>query len=130
MPKRPQSMDELIYYTSRTIDDGEITVWVFKQLCPKCGKGFMGKPIDEKGKVKVRAKEYVCPECGYNVEKKEYEESLMAGVDYTCPECKHKAETQILFKRKLIDRVQTLRVKCEKCNANIDVTKKMKKPKR
>lgn len=129
MLKRPESMDELVYYTSRTIDDGEVTVWVFKQPCPKCKKGMMGKPT-EKGKVKMRAKDYVCPECGNAVEKKEYEESLMASVDYTCHECKHKAETQIPFKRKSIAGVQTLRIECENCKANIDVTKKMKEPKR
>ena len=123
-------MEELVYYTSRTLGNGEVTVWVFKQLCPKCGKGMMGKPRGEKGKVKVRAKEYVCPDCGNTVEKKKYEESLMASIDYTCPECKHKAETQVPFKRKLIKGVQTLRVSCESCGANIDVTKKMKEPKK
>ena len=91
MLKRPQSMEELVYYTSRTIGDGEVTVWVLKQLCPKCGKSLMGKPKGEKGKVKVRAKECVCPDCGYAVEKKEYEEGLMACVDYICPECKKRS---------------------------------------
>ena len=80
--------------------------------------------------MKIRAKEYVCYECGYTVNKEEYEETLMACVDYTCPECKHKADTQILFKRKSISGVKTIRIKCEKCNANIDVTKKMKVPKK
>ncbi len=129
MLKRPESMDELVYYTSRTIGNGEVTLWVFRQICPKCKKGVMGKPT-EKGKVKMRAKEYVCPECGNAVEKDEYEESLTANVDYTCPECKHKAEVQIPFKRKSIDGVQTIRIKCDKCGTNIDVTKKMKNPKK
>ena len=62
--KRPESMDELVYFTRRDIGEGEATVWVFRGLCPKCGKGVMGKPVGPKGKIKVRAKEYVCPECG------------------------------------------------------------------
>ena len=61
--KRPESMDECVYYTLRDIGEGEATVWVFKQSCPKCGKGIMGKPKGKEGKVKIRAKEYVCPEC-------------------------------------------------------------------
>ena len=130
MLRRPESMEELVYFTRRDVGEGEATVWVFRGECPKCGKGLMGKPRGDGGKVKVRAKEYVCPECGYTVEKREYEESLMANVDYTCPECKHQAETQVPFKRKSVQGVQTLRIRCEKCGANIDVTKKMKEPKR
>lgn len=129
MLKRPESMEEVVYFTRRDIGEGEATVWVFRGQCPKCGKGLMGKPRD-KGKVKMRAKEYVCPECGHTVEKQEYEESLMANLDYTCPECKHKGETQVQFKRKSVKGVKTLRAVCEKCNASIDVTKKMKEPKK
>ena len=130
MIELPESMDECVYYTLRDVGEGEVTVWVFKEMCPECGKGLMGKPKKDGGGVKIRAKEYVCPECGHSVEKSEYEETLIANFDYTCPECKHKGETQIPFKRKSIKGVKTLRIKCEKCDANIDVTKKMKVPKK
>lgn len=127
--KKPESMDEVIYYTSRDIGEGEATVWVSKQPCPKCGKALMGKPRGDKGKVKIRAKEYVCSTCGHTVEKKEYEETLTACAEYTCPECKHKGEGEVPYKRKSVKGVKTLRFTCGKCNAYIDVTKKMKKPK-
>lgn len=127
--KRPESMDECVYYSLRDIGEGEATIWVFKQLCTECGKGIMGKPKGKEGRVKIRAKEYVCPECGHTVEKTEYEETLMACIDYTCPECKHQAEVEVPFKMKSIKGVKTIRVNCEKCGANIDITKKMKIPK-
>ena len=128
--KMPDSMDECVYFTRRAIGDGKVVAWVYKQKCEKCGKALMGKPVDKDGKVKIRAKEYVCPACKHTVEKKEYEESLTAQVVYTCPECKNEGEIEIPFKRKNVNGVQTLRAKCEKCNANIDITKKMKDPKK
>ncbi len=125
--KKAESMEECIYFTRRSIDDGEATAWVLKQACPKCNKSLMGKPKDEKtGKVKIRAKEYVCPECGYTVEKKAYEESLTVSIEYMCPHCKFKGEIQIPFKRKRIKGADTLRFQCQKCGKNIDITKKMK----
>ena len=48
---------------------------------------------------------------------------------YKCPACGNAGEKQIQFKRKNIDGVQTLRFQCDKCKANIDVTKKMKERK-
>jgi len=131
MLKKPESMEELVYMTNRDIgDDGSARCWVFKEQCDKCGKGPMGKPVDPKTKkVKVRAKEYVCPDCGNTVEKTEYEDTLTANVDYTCPECKHEGEIQVPFIRKKIKGVVTLRVNCEECKADIDITKKMKEKK-
>ena len=126
MLKKPESMEECIYFTRRSIDNGEVTAWVFRKLCPKCGKGLMGKPRDKEGNVKIRAKEYVCPKCGYTVKKKEYEESLTANIEYTCPHCGHKGEIQVPFKRKKMAGVDTLRFQCQKCGKNIDITKKMK----
>lgn len=126
--KQPESMDELVYFTKRQIGDGRAKAWVFRELCDKCGKAMMGKPVDAKtGKVKVRAKEYVCPECGNTVEKKEYEESLTANIEYKCPECGFEGETQIPFKRKKVKGTDALVFNCEKCKAKIAITKKMKK---
>jgi len=124
--KKPESMDELVYYTRRDIGKGEATAWVYREKCPKCGKGVVGKPKSEKGKIMIRAKKYVCPECSFEKEKKEYEEMLTASIEYTCPECTHKGEAQIPFKRKKIEGTETLRFQCRKCGINIDITKKMK----
>ena len=121
----PESMDEVVYFTQRSIGKGEATVWVYKGKCPKCG-AIMGKPKDRKGKVLIRAKQYVCPKCGFSAEKVVYEESLTANCLYTCPACGAKGETTAQFKRKKIDGIDTLRFKCLKCSASIDVTKKMK----
>lgn len=125
--KEPESMDDLIYFTKRSIGNGSAKAWVYKQPCPKCGKAQMGKPRDEKtGDVKIRAKEYVCPACKYTVEKKEYEESLNAEIKYVCPKCKFSGEIEIQFKRKKVEGVDALVFKCQKCNERILVTKKLK----
>ncbi len=129
--KQPESMDECVYFTNRSLENGKgsVKVWVFKQTCPKCRKAIMGKPRDSKGKVRTRADEYVCSSCGYSVEKKAYEESLTANAEYTCQACGSSGEAQIQFKRKNIEGIPTLRFQCVKCKANIDVTKKMKEKK-
>lgn len=129
--KQPESMDECVYFTQRSLEGGKgsVKVWAFKQTCPKCKKAIMGKPRDSKGKVKTRANEYVCPGCGYSVEKKAYEESLTANAEYTCPSCGSSGEAQIQYKRKNIEGIPTLRFQCIKCKASIDVTKKMKERK-
>ncbi|MBW2969756.1 hypothetical protein KY309_03785 [Candidatus Woesearchaeota archaeon] len=124
--KLPESMDECVYFTQRTIDKGHVKCWVFRENCPKCGKALMGKPRDKDGAVKIRAKEYVCPECGHTVEKKEYEETLTANVIYTCPYCGYKGEIQIPFKRRKYQGADALVFQCEKCKAKIAITKKMK----
>ena len=126
--KKPESdadIERVIYYTQRRIGSGYASAWVYRQKCPKCNKGLMGKPRD-KGKVKIRAKEYVCPDCGNSVEKKEYEESLMANIEYVCPKCKYKGEIQIPFKRKKVQGMDALKFSCEKCGEVILITKKMK----
>lgn len=126
MLKKPEGMDECIYFTQRDVGKGEATVWVLRQLCPKCKKALMSKPRDSKGKVKTRANEYVCPKCSYKVEKQAYEDSLMASAEYKCPSCGSEGETQTPYKRKNIDGIPTLRFQCAQCKANIDITKKMK----
>ena len=136
---RPNSMEELIYFTQRALipdGKGDATVWVFKQLCPKCKKEKLGKPKDSSGKVKMRAKEYLCSSCGYRVEKEEYEESLLASIAYVCPKCSNAGELQAPFIRKKVARideesgkkqmVDALRFQCQKCAAKLDITRKMK----
>ena len=132
----PESANECVYLTRRTIKDGKVFAWVFKENCSKCGKAKMGKPKDKKtGKVKIRAKEYVCPECGYTVEKKEYEDTLTINIEYTCPHCANKGELQLPFKWKKAQvfneegkkkSIDAIKFQCEKCGKDILLTKKMK----
>ncbi len=130
--RKPESMDECVYFTQRSLDNGkgEIMAWVFREDCPKCGKAKMGKPRDSRGKVKMRAKEYACPACSHAVEKQAYEDSLVAFAEYKCPSCGSSGEAKTLFKRRNIGGVQTLRFACGKCSGNLDVTKKMKEKKK
>ncbi|MBW2992872.1 hypothetical protein KY345_06675 [Candidatus Woesearchaeota archaeon] len=127
MVTEPESMDELVYYTFRDLEGGgEVLCWVRRGICPKCRKGLMGKPIDKKtGKPKRKAKEYVCPECGHTIEKTEYEETLVAEAKYTCPNCKKQGESTAPFKRKKVKGLETLRLQCQHCGGNIDITQKM-----
>ena len=133
--KEPISMEECIYFTNRNINSGKVKAWVFKEKCPKCGLGLMGKPV-EKGKVKIRAKEYICPECKYKIDKDEYEPTLLVNIKYTCPHCSNSSELSIPFVRKKVSfinettgkkqLVESIRFQCQKCSKNIDITKKMK----
>ncbi|MGD2249882.1 MAG: hypothetical protein PVF58_15855 [Candidatus Methanofastidiosia archaeon] len=126
----PTSMDELLYFTNRDLDEGgHVICWVKKRECPECGEGLMGKPRKKTGGVKVRARKYECPECGFEMPKKEYEETLTAEAKYTCPHCGKEGEATVPFKRRKIKGVKTLRLQCEHCDGNIDVTKKMKSKK-
>lgn len=118
-------MNECVYFTRRAIGYGKATAWVFKEKCQKCKSALMGKPV-EKGKIKIRAKEYVCPKCSYTVEKQAYEESLTCNVAYVCPACSYSGEAQVPYKRKKVDGIPTIQTECEKCKAKINITKKMK----
>ena len=124
----PLSMNECIYFTNRSIDNGEVMAWVYRKDCPKCKKVKMGKPI-VKGKVKTRAEEYECPACGYREEKKEHEESLQLEAKYTCPYCGKKGESVGQYKRKSYQGVQSFVVACQHCQKIIPLTKKLKAPK-
>ncbi len=126
-PTSEEDIDKLVYYTRRTLGTkGKAVVWIYRQQCTKCNKSLMGKPRGKNGKVKTRSPEYVCPSCANSIEKKTYEESLTANIKYTCPSCKNEGFLEIPYKRKKIEGIDTLRGKCEKCSANIDITKKMK----
>lgn len=133
---QPTSLGECVYFTNRTMGTGSVRAWVLREKCPKCHEGLMGKPRDEKGKVKIRAKEYVCPKCNHVIPEDEYEKTLTANIKYKCPHCSHDDEIQIPFIRKKIKTLDeeemkektadALRFQCSKCGKNIDVTKKMK----
>ena len=133
----PKSMDECVYFTNRVLNKGKIRCWVFREKCPKCNKGLMSKPRDSKtGRIQIRAKEFKCPECNYTLPEQEYEDTLTASIQYTCPYCSNNGEMQVPFKRRKVQiineetltkkSIESLRFQCQKCNKNIDITKKMK----
>lgn len=133
----PNSIDECIYFSRRTLGEkGQAVAWVFREKCPKCKKGTMGKPRDAKGKVKIRATEYECPECRFSMKKEEYEDTLTANIQYTCQYCGHSGEHQMSFRRKKIKifdeeehkkkSADALKFQCAKCGKDILITKKMK----
>jgi ssDNA-binding Zn-finger/Zn-ribbon topoisomerase 1 len=124
--KIPDSMEELVYWTSRNIGKGNAKAWVEREECPECHKALMGKPRGKDGKVKIRATNYECPECGHSVEKKAYEDTLTASIIYTCPKCLSKGDIQIPYKRKKVQGVDALVFNCKGCSEKILVTKKMK----
>ncbi|MCF7901238.1 hypothetical protein K9L67_03350, partial [Candidatus Woesearchaeota archaeon] len=126
--KQPESMEEVIYFTRRTLEPkGRVVAWTFKQECSKCKKALMGKPVD-KGKVKIRATEYVCPECGYSEDKKEHEDKAEVFVEYTCPFCEHSGETTTPFKRKTWQGRPAYVFICDSCKEKIGITKRMAAP--
>lgn len=127
--KEPESMEELVYFTNRIIDNGKIRAWVFRMECPKCKKGIMGKPV-EKGKVKTRAKEYVCPECGFTEDKLTHESKLTLNIDYVCPSCGKEGQATTEYKRKTFEGVQAYVFECKNCKKKIGITKKMKATKK
>jgi len=128
--KEPESLDSCVYFTRRSLEnDGKIMAWVYKTDCPKCGKAKMGKPVD-KGKVKIRAKEYVCPECGNTEPKEEHEPKLTVEIKYTCPSCGDVGEATTYYKRKTFEGVPSYVFVCNNCGKKIGITKKMKKSKK
>ena len=129
--KEPESMDECFYFTRRDIDSGNVAAWVFKPMCPKCGKAKLGKPINPKtGKAMIRAKEYTCPECGYTIAKEELEPTLPLNIKYTCPYCGKSGETTTEYRMKKFKGVDACVFECEFCGEKIAITKKMKKLKK
>ena len=128
--KRPESMEELVYFTDRDCEGedgpvGSAVVWVYRKDCPKCGKAKMSKPANATGGVKIRSKVYTCSACDHEVEKKEYEDELIAQGEYKCNKCNAEKDFELPFKRKTIAGVLTFRIVCD-CGNNLDVTKKMK----
>jgi transcription elongation factor Elf1 len=127
----PENMESLIYFSRRRINDRLVICWVDKEICSECNKGLMEKPRDPKtGKPKIRAQEYMCNNCGHSEEKKTHETKLVAHAKYTCPHCDKEGDASAPYKRKTIQGVSTLRLQCEHCGGNIDITKKMKEPKK
>ena len=127
--KKPESMDECIYFTNRTFDSGRAMAWVFRKECPKC-KGVMGKPQKKGGKIDKKADHYVCYSCGYTESNEQVENSLVINVEYKCPHCGNEGETTTEYRRKSFEGVPSYVFECQKCHKKIGLTKKLKEPKK
>ena len=127
--KRPSSVEECVYFTNRVFDSGRAIAWVFRKQCPKCKKGFMGKPQKKMG-IDKKADHYVCYSCGYEESNEQVENSLMLNVEYTCPHCGHEGETTTEYKRKTFEGVPSYVFECQKCHKKIGLTKKLKEGKK
>ena len=128
--KKPNSMEECIYFTNRTIGSGRATAWVFRKGCPKCGKGIMGKPVKKGGRIDKKASYYVCSSCGYQESSEQMENSLLINIDYKCPQCGDEGETATEYKRKSFEGVPSYVFECQKCHKKIGITKKLKEGKK
>jgi predicted nucleic acid-binding Zn ribbon protein len=127
--KRPESMEECVYFTNRVIGDGRAMAWVFRKECPKC-RGVMGKPQKKNGKIEKKAGHYVCYSCGYTESNEQVESSLLINIDYKCPHCGSEDETTAEYKRKSFEGVPSYVFECRKCHKKIGLTKKLKESKK
>ena len=127
--KKPNSMDECIYFTNRIVGNGRATAWVFRKECPKC-KGIMGKPIKKNGKIDKKADNYVCYQCNYLESNEDVEKNLTVNVDYKCPHCGNEGEATTEYQRKSFEGVQAYVFLCGKCGKKIGITKKLKEGKK
>lgn len=127
--KKPDSMEECIYFTNRTLDSGRAVAWVFRKECPKCKKGVMGKPLKKGNKVDKKADHYVCYSCGYSESDGVMEKSLVLNVEYKCPHCGHDGEATTEYQRKSFYGVKAYVFSCQKCGQKIGITQKLKEPK-
>ena len=128
--KKPDSVEECVYFTNRAIGSGRAMAWVFRKECPKCKKGIMGKPQKKNGKFDKKADHYVCYACGYSEKNEQVENSLVINIDYKCPYCGNEGETTSKYERKTFEGVPSYVFECQKCHKKIGLTKKMKESKK
>ena len=128
--KKPESAEECVYFTNRTIGNGSVMAWVFRKQCPKCKTGIMGKPQKKNGKPDKKADNYVCYKCGYSELNEAVENSLTINVEYKCPDCSNEGETTAPYQRKTFEGVPSYVFECQKCHKKIGLTKKLKESKK
>ncbi|MFH1915640.1 MAG: hypothetical protein ABIJ21_00090 [Nanoarchaeota archaeon] len=129
--KEPENMDNLLFFTNRSLNNGNITAWVCHPLCPQCKKGTMGKPVNPKtGKVIKKSEVYACHSCNHELPVQEAEGLAIVEIKYTCPFCKKSGEATTPYVRKSFLGVPAYIFTCKSCNEKIGITKKMKAPKK
>ncbi|MBI2651013.1 hypothetical protein HYX01_00930 [Candidatus Woesearchaeota archaeon] len=124
--KKPESMDECIYFTNRAIGDGYAMAWAYRKECPKCKKPTLGKPLNKRGKVDKKAPYYECKICKYKENNEQVEKDLKLEVQYKCPYCSFESETTTEYKRKTFEGFPSYVFECGKCSKKIGITKKLK----
>ena len=127
--KKPNSMEECLYFTNRSIGEGFATAWVYRGTCPKCNTPTVGKPIKKNGKVDKKADVYECSTCKYQEPNEETESKLKVEIQYKCPHCSNEGEATTDYKRQTFEGVPSYVFECDKCSKKIGITKKMKKSK-
>ena len=129
--KKPNSMEECLYFTNRAIgEEGFAVAWVYRKMCPKCKKDRLGKPIKKNGKIDKKADCYECPKCKYQEKNEQVESNLQLEVEYKCPHCGNEGLTTSEYKRENFEGVPSYVFACEKCKKSIGITKKLKKTKK
>ena len=128
--KKPQSVEECVYFTNRTFDSGRAMAWVFRKECPKCKKDVLKKPSTKSGKPDKKSSIYVCKSCRYEEKNEDVEESLMINIEYKCPHCGDEGDTTTEYKRKSFEGVPSYVFECRKCHKKIGLTKKLKEAKK
>ena len=129
--KKPNSMEECLYFTNRALDnEGFAIAWAYKKLCPKCKEERLGKPIKKNGKPDKKSPNYECIKCKYQETNEETENDLRLEVEYKCPNCGNESMTTTEYIRKTFEGVPSFVFACEKCEQKIGITKKMKKSKK
>jgi len=128
--KKPNSMEECLYFTNRSIGEGYAEAWVYRKECPKCNKDRLGKPIKKNGKPDKKSPYFECPSCKYQEPNEETESDLRVEIEYQCPHCKNKGMTTTECKRSNFEGVPAYIFVCEKCDKKIGITKKLKKTKK
>lgn len=130
MLKKPESMEECVYFTNRTIDSGRAMAWVYRKKCIKCNEGSMDKPLKKDGKKDKKAPNYICNKCDNQESNEEVEKDLKVEVDYKCPHCSFEGETTTEYVRKTFQGAKSFVFVCEKCSQKIPITKRLKIPKK
>ena len=128
--KKPNSMEECLYFTNRSIGDGFAIAWVYRKECPKCKKGRLGKPLKKDAKPDKKADYYECRQCGYKESNEEVETGLQLEVEYRCPYCGNEGQTTTEYERKVFEGVPAFVFVCGKCGKKIGLTKKLKATKK
>ena len=77
---KPKGVDDCVYFTNRTFDNGRVLAWVLKKECKKCKSGFMIKPL-KKGKPDKKSLFYVCANCNNQEENSKVEADLILNVE-------------------------------------------------
>jgi len=124
--KKPNSTEECIYFTNRSIGEGYATAWVYRGTCPKCNTPSIGKPIKKNGKVDKKADVYECSICKYQEPNEEAEAKFKVEIQYKCPYCGNESETTTEYKRKVFEGIPSYIFECGGCSKKIGITKKLK----